>query len=84
MADMSLGLATAPILYAAENAPEIKKIVKRRFKKEVSRDTPRYDPKLAVYLCTGVVVEVLVSFVGTGDVWCCCGAVVVAERGCLC
>lgn len=35
MADMSLGLATAPILYAAENAPEIKKIVKRRFKKEV-------------------------------------------------
>lgn len=36
MADMSLGLATAPILYAAENAPEIKKIIKRRFKKEVS------------------------------------------------
>ncbi|CAM9897211.1 unnamed protein product [Ascophyllum nodosum] len=32
MADMSLGLATAPILYAAETAPEIKKIIKRRFK----------------------------------------------------
>lgn len=37
MADMSLGLATAPILYAAEGAPEIKKIVKRRFKKEVRK-----------------------------------------------
>lgn len=35
MADMSLGLATAPILYAAETAPELKKIVKRRFNKEV-------------------------------------------------
>ncbi|CAB1119910.1 unnamed protein product [Ectocarpus sp. CCAP 1310/34] len=38
MADMSLGLATAPILYAAENAPEIKKIVKRRFKKEGDKE----------------------------------------------
>lgn len=35
MADMSLGLATAPILYAAETEPEIKKLVKRRFKNEV-------------------------------------------------
>lgn len=36
MADMSLGLATAPILYAAETVPELKKIVKRRFKNNVS------------------------------------------------
>ena len=35
MVDMSLGLATAPILYATETAPEIKKIIKRRFKDKV-------------------------------------------------
>lgn len=52
MADMSLGLATAPILYAAENAPEIKKIVKRRFKKEV-RDDPCFvlECKSALFYC---------------------------------
>eukprot|EP00952_Eustigmatos_sp_NYUAD-ZCMA_P014307 55877-Eustigmatos_ZCMA.PRE.1 len=32
MADMSLGLATAPILYAAEQRPELRPLIKRRFK----------------------------------------------------
>jgi len=32
MADVSLGLATAPVLYAAEEKPELKALVKRRFK----------------------------------------------------
>lgn len=35
MADMSLGLATAPILYAAEGTPAVRDIIKRRFKQEV-------------------------------------------------
>eukprot|EP00607_Mallomonas_marina_P000146 CAMPEP_0182428760 /NCGR_PEP_ID=MMETSP1167-20130531/23405_1 /TAXON_ID=2988 /ORGANISM="Mallomonas Sp, Strain CCMP3275" /LENGTH=297 /DNA_ID=CAMNT_0024611833 /DNA_START=509 /DNA_END=1402 /DNA_ORIENTATION=+ len=31
-ADMALGLATAPILFAAETVPELKPLIKRRFK----------------------------------------------------
>jgi geranylgeranyl pyrophosphate synthase len=31
-ADMELGLATAPILYAAEEKPELKQLIRRRFK----------------------------------------------------
>lgn len=43
MADMSLGIATAPILYAAEERPELKPLIKRRFKKEGDIDkTVRY------------------------------------------
>ena len=53
MADMSLGLATAPILYAAENAPEIKKIVKRRFKKEVREPSLGCPSVVVVFLCSG-------------------------------
>lgn len=53
MADMSLGLATAPILYAAENAPEIKKIVKRRFKKEVREGSCRRWRSVALVGRTG-------------------------------
>lgn len=34
MADMSLGLATAPILYAAEKQPELRPLIKRRFKEK--------------------------------------------------
>ncbi len=34
MADMSLGLATAPILYAAEERKELKPLIKRRFKEK--------------------------------------------------
>lgn len=34
MADMSLGLATAPILYAAEERPELLPLIKRRFKEK--------------------------------------------------
>merc|ERR1719265_1664346 len=33
-ADMSLGLATAPILYAAEAKPDIKPLILRRFKEQ--------------------------------------------------
>eukprot|EP00611_Tribonema_gayanum_P012081 TRINITY_DN2260_c0_g1_i1.p1 TRINITY_DN2260_c0_g1~~TRINITY_DN2260_c0_g1_i1.p1 ORF type:complete len:442 (-),score=164.34 TRINITY_DN2260_c0_g1_i1:1010-2335(-) len=32
MADMSLGLATAPLLYAAEEVPALRPLIKRRFK----------------------------------------------------
>eukprot|EP00794_Sanderia_malayensis_P003145 gene3145-3614_t len=32
-ADLSLGLATAPVLYAAENCPELEELVMRRFSK---------------------------------------------------
>jgi geranylgeranyl pyrophosphate synthase len=32
MADMSLGLATAPLLYAAEQIKELRPLIKRRFK----------------------------------------------------
>lgn len=31
-ADMKLGLATAPVLYASEQAPDLKKLIQRRFK----------------------------------------------------
>ena len=34
MADMSLGLSTAPVLYAAENIPEMHPMIKRKFKQE--------------------------------------------------
>ena len=34
MADVSLGLATAPILYAAEERPELRPLIKRRFKEK--------------------------------------------------
>ncbi|EWM26176.1 Polyprenyl synthetase [Nannochloropsis gaditana] len=34
MADMTLGLATAPILYAAEEKKELKPLIKRRFKEQ--------------------------------------------------
>lgn len=65
MADMSLGLATAPILYAAENAPEIKKIVKRRFKKEV-----REGADLAgVFAFGGNGARVLVPVWALGSCW---------------
>lgn len=33
-ADMELGLATAPILFAAEELPELKKLISRRFKEK--------------------------------------------------
>lgn len=38
MADMSLGLATAPILYAAETEPHVKQLIKRRFKNEGDKE----------------------------------------------
>merc|ERR1712087_55279 len=34
LADMSLGLSTAPILYAAQEFPHLKPLIKRRFKKQ--------------------------------------------------
>lgn len=34
MADVNLGLATAPILYAAKSKPELKSLIKRRFKEK--------------------------------------------------
>ena len=34
MADVSLGLSTAPVLYAAENIPEMRPMIKRKFKQE--------------------------------------------------
>lgn len=39
MADMSLGLATAPILYAAETRPELRPLIKRRFKEKGDVET---------------------------------------------
>jgi len=39
MADISLGLATAPILYAAEVVPELRPIIKRRFKESGDVDS---------------------------------------------
>ena len=34
MADVSLGLSTAPVLYAAEGIPEMRPMIKRKFKQE--------------------------------------------------
>lgn len=39
LADMSLGLSTAPILYAAEEFPQLEPLIKRRFKKEGDKRT---------------------------------------------
>mmetsp|Transcript_38279 Transcript_38279/g.67187 ORF Transcript_38279/g.67187 Transcript_38279/m.67187 type:complete len:512 (+) Transcript_38279:209-1744(+) len=39
LADMSLGLSTAPILYAAQEFPHLQPLVKRRFKKEGDKET---------------------------------------------
>lgn len=39
LADMSLGLSTAPILYAAQEFPHIQPLVKRRFKKDGDKQT---------------------------------------------
>merc|ERR1712154_685490 len=39
LADMSLGLSTAPILYAAEEFPHLRPLVKRRFKKQGDKQT---------------------------------------------
>merc|ERR1712238_156771 len=39
LADMSLGLSTAPILYAAEEFPHLKPLIKRRFKKQGDKQT---------------------------------------------
>lgn len=38
LADMDLGLSTAPILYAAEEFPELKPLIMRRFKHKGDRD----------------------------------------------
>ena len=38
LADMQLGLSTAPILYAADEFPELKPLIMRRFKKDGDRD----------------------------------------------
>ena len=38
LADMQLGLSTAPILYAASEFSELKPLIMRRFKKEGDRD----------------------------------------------
>eukprot|EP00960_Hanusia_phi_P076532 768574-Hanusia_phi.AAC.2 len=34
MADVSLGLSTAPVLYAAESIAELKPMIRRKFKQE--------------------------------------------------
>ena len=34
MADVSLGLATAPVLYAAQQSKQLRPVIKRRFKEE--------------------------------------------------
>merc|ERR1711957_193035 len=39
LADMSLGLSTAPILYAAEEFPHLRPLVQRRFKKPGDKQT---------------------------------------------
>jgi len=39
LADMSLGLSTAPILYAAQEFPHLQPLVKRRFKKQGDKQT---------------------------------------------
>ena len=39
MADLSLGLATAPVLYAAEEKKELKPLIKRRFKEKGDVET---------------------------------------------
>merc|ERR1719491_2232821 len=39
LADMSLGLSTAPILYAAQEFPHLRPLVKRRFKKPGDKQT---------------------------------------------
>lgn len=39
LADMSLGLSTAPILYAAEEYPHLRPLVKRRFKEKGDKQT---------------------------------------------
>lgn len=39
LADMSLGLSTAPILYAAQEFPHLQPLIKRRFKKEGDKQT---------------------------------------------
>merc|ERR1712194_767599 len=39
LADMSLGLSTAPILYAAEEFPHLQPLIKRRFKKQGDKQT---------------------------------------------
>jgi len=38
LADVSLGLATAPVLYASEQRPELKKLIKRRFSKKGDKE----------------------------------------------
>jgi geranylgeranyl pyrophosphate synthase len=38
LADMDLGLSTAPILYAAQEFPELKPLVKRRFKQKGDKE----------------------------------------------
>mmetsp|Transcript_10036 Transcript_10036/g.16240 ORF Transcript_10036/g.16240 Transcript_10036/m.16240 type:complete len:405 (+) Transcript_10036:235-1449(+) len=38
LADVSLGLATAPVLYAAEERPELKAMIKRRFKNKGDKE----------------------------------------------
>ncbi|GMI32387.1 hypothetical protein TeGR_g14817 [Tetraparma gracilis] len=39
LADMDLGLSTAPILYAAEEFPQLKPLIMRRFKKQGDKQT---------------------------------------------
>jgi len=39
LADMSLGLSTAPILYAAQEFPHLRPLVKRRFKEQGDKQT---------------------------------------------
>jgi geranylgeranyl pyrophosphate synthase len=39
MADMDLGLSTAPILYAAQEYPHLRPLVMRRFKKKGDKET---------------------------------------------
>merc|ERR1712194_63681 len=39
LADMSLGLSSAPILYAAEEFPHLQPLIKRRFKKQGDKQT---------------------------------------------
>lgn len=39
LADMDLGLSTAPILYAAQEFPELEPLVKRRFSKKGDKET---------------------------------------------
>lgn len=71
LADMTLGLATAPILYAAESVPELRQVIKRRFKNVVSLGGRTHGllPGLGPSAWSVVGSELCFRFRATAQVW---------------